>query len=60
MKTQKKSKKESLIPDINKIEEIKHVDKKLKKNEDEDRRISGPSTTRKEEKDPGEYPMKNV
>lgn len=60
MRTSKKSNKE-LIPDISKIEEIKHIEKrKLKKIERDDEIKTGPRTTRKEEKDPGEYPMKNV
>lgn len=60
MRASKKNKTD-LIPDISKIEEIKHIEKKLKKNERDDEIIkTGPKTTRKEEKDPGEYPMKNV
>lgn len=56
----KKSGKKDLIPDINKIEEIKHAEKKLKTSERDEDMITGPKTTRREEKDPGEYPMKNV
>lgn len=55
-----KKNKNELIPDINKIEEIKHAEKKLKTSERDEEKITGPKSTRKEEKDPGEYPMKNV
>jgi hypothetical protein len=60
MSTQgKKNKKNELIPDINKVEELKGAKRKLsRKEQEEETRKTGPSTTREEEKDPKEYPMK--
>jgi hypothetical protein len=60
MSTQgKKNKKNELIPDINKVEELKGAKRKSsKKEQEEETRRTGPSTTREEEKDPKEYPMK--
>jgi hypothetical protein len=61
MRTTKKNKKQDLIPDLHKIEEIRHVEKKLiTSNRHDEKKITGPKSTRREEKDPGEYPMKNV
>ena len=59
MRTSKSNRKD-LIPDISRIEEIKHIEKKIKKKDRDVEIKTGPKTTRKEEKYPGEYPMKNV
>lgn len=60
MSTQNKKNKRSgdLIPDINKVEELKGAKKKVTKKEEEEVRRTGPKTSRAEEKDPNEYPMR--
>jgi len=59
MNAQKRTKKEDkLVPDIEKVREIKTASRKESKKEIDEPRITGPKTTHREEKDPGEYPMK--